>query len=105
MSSAGSSSNPNLPSVRFPEIFEVALEEYTNTTKQDIKSDQLFAKLQECNSSDAVLKVLEEQALDFEEYRKGGWNVQLMGRLKPIVGILSRLSTNDDLKEGIGSVG
>jgi hypothetical protein len=101
---SSSSSNPNLPSVQFPEIFEAALEEYTKTTEEDIKSDPLFAKLQDCNSSDAVLEVLKEKALAFEQYRKGDWKAELMGRLKPIVEILSRLSTKDGLKEGIVSV-
>jgi len=101
---SSSSSNPNFPSVQFPEIFEAALDEYTKKTKKDIKSDPLFAKLQDCNSSEEVLKVLEEQALDFEEYRKGDWKVQFMGQLEPIVEILSRLSTEDNLKEGIVSV-
>jgi hypothetical protein len=99
-----SSSNPKFPSVQFPQIFDVALEEYTKKTKNDIKTDPLFAKLQDCNSSDAVLKVLEEQALAFERYRKGDRKVQLMGQLKPIVEILFRLATKDDVKEGIVSV-
>jgi hypothetical protein len=101
---SSSSSNPNLPSVKFPEVFEVALKEYLEKTGKDIKSDLLFAKLENCNSSDAVLGVLEEQALAFEQYRKDG-KVQLMRRLKPTVDVLLRLSTNDYLKEGIGSVG
>ena len=98
-----SSPSPN-QNVQFPEIFEAALEEYTKKTEKDIKLDPLFAKLQDCYSSDAVLDVLEEQALTFKQHRKGGWKVQLMNRLKPIVEILSRLSTEDDLKEGIVSV-
>jgi len=96
-----SSSNAKLPSVQFPEIFETALEEYTKKAEKDIKSDPLFAKLQDCNSSDAVLKVLEEQALAFKQYRKGDRKVQLMRRLKPIVEIISRLSTEGNLKEGV----
>ncbi len=99
-----SSSNPNLPSVQFPKIFEAALEDYSKKTETDIKSDPLFAKLQDCNSSDAVLEVLEGQALAFEQYRKGDRKVQLMRRLKPIVETLWRLSTEDGLKEGIVSV-
>ncbi|KAF8501751.1 hypothetical protein F5888DRAFT_1675081, partial [Russula emetica] len=101
-----SSSNPKLPSVQFPEIFEVALQEYTKKTEKDIKSDPLFAKfqLEDCNSSDAVLKVLEKQALAFEQYREGDRKVQLMRRLKPIVEILSRVSIKGDLKEGIVSI-
>lgn len=101
---SSSSSNPSLPSVQFPEIFEAALEEYVKKTKKNIKTDPLFAKLQDCNSSDAVLKILEEQALDFEVYRKGDRKVQLMRRLEPIVEILFRLSTKDGLKECIVSV-
>lgn len=101
---SSSSPNPKLPSVRFPEIFEAALEKYTKETKKDIKSDPLFAKLQDCKSSDAVLKVLEEQALDIEEYRKGDWKAQFMGQLGPIVEILYRLSTKDGVKDGIVSV-
>ena len=101
---SSSSSNPNLSSVQFPKIFEAALEEYTKKTEKDIKSDPLFVKLQDCNSSDAVLKVLEEQALAFEQYRKGDRKVQLMRRLKPAVEILCRLSTKDGVKEGIVSV-
>lgn len=101
---SSSTSNPNLPSVQFPDIFEAALDEYTAKTKKDIKTDPLFAKLQGCTSPDAVLKVLEGQALAFEQYRKGDRKVQLMKQLKPIVEILSRLSTEDDLKDGIVSV-
>ena len=56
---SSSSSDPNLPSVRFPEIFEVALEEYMKTTNQNIKSDQLFAKLQECHQQ--IFKIIVRQ--------------------------------------------
>jgi hypothetical protein len=94
---SSSSSNPNLPAVQFPEIFEKALEEYTKNTEKDIKSDPLFAKIQDCDSSDAILEVLEKQALAFEQYRKGDRKVQFMRRFTPIVEILYRLSTNDDL--------
>ena len=97
---SSSRSNPNSPSVQFPQIFEVALQDYTKKTEKDIKSDPLFDKLQECNSSDEVLEVLEEQAFAFEEYRKD----QLMERLMPIVQILFRLATKDNVKEGIVSV-
>ena len=89
---------------RFPQIFEAALEEYLKKTENNIKTDPLFAKFQYCKSSDAVIKVFEEQVLAFEEYRKGDWKVQFMRRLKPIAEILCRLATKDDVKEGIVSV-
>ena len=89
--------NPKSPSVKPPKTFEAALEEYTEKTEKDIKSDPLFAKFQACKSSDVVLKVLEDQALAFENYQQGDRKLQLMRRLKPIVGNLCRLSTKDDL--------
>jgi len=98
------SSPSSNPYVQFPDIFEAALEEYTKKTEKDIKSDPLFAKLHDCHSSDAVRDVLEAHALTFKQYREGHWKVQLMRQLKPIVEILSRLSTKDGLKEGIVSV-
>lgn len=98
-------SSSSMSSVRFPDLFEVALEEYAGKTKKDIKTDPLFAKFQDCNSSDAVLKVLEEHVLSFEQYRKGDRKVQLMRLLKPTVDVLHGLSTNDHLREGMGSVG
>jgi hypothetical protein len=101
---SSSSSHPNLPSVQFPEIFETALEEYRKKTEKNIKSDPLFATLQDCNSSGAVLEVLEGQALAFELYRKGDWKDRLMGRLKPTVEILYRLSTKVNSIDGIVSV-
>jgi hypothetical protein len=99
-----SSSIPNLPSVQFPEIFEAALEEYKEKTKNDIKSDLLFAKLQDCNSSDAVLDVLEEKARALKRLQRGDWKHELMGSLKPIVETLFRLSNEDVVKDGIVSV-
>ena len=80
--------------MEFPELFEAALEEYHDRAKKDIKSDPLFAKLQDCNSSDAVIKVLEDQV---GKYRRGDRKLQLMRRLKPIVRNLCRLSTKDAL--------
>ncbi|KAN0113422.1 hypothetical protein V8E52_007703, partial [Russula decolorans] len=99
-----SSSIPNLPSVQFPEIFEAALEEYKEKTKNDIKSDLLFAKLQDCNSSDAVLDVLEEKARALKRLQRGDWKHELMGSLKPIVETLFRLSNEDVVKDGIVSI-
>lgn len=103
--SSSTSSNSNLlSSVQFLEIFEEALvQEYRKKTEKDIKLDPLFAKIQDCKSSDAVLKVLEEQALAFEKYRKG-WKDKLVGRLEPIVDILSRLFIKFDLEGIIVSV-
>ena len=69
---------------RFPQIFDAALEEYLEKTEKNIKTDPLFAKFQDYNSSDVVIKVLEDQALAFENYQQGDRKLQLMRRLKPI---------------------
>ena len=90
--------------MQFPAIFEAALEEYVKKTKVDIKTDPLFAKPEDCQSSDAVLNILQKQAHAFEQFREGDGKVQLMRRLKPFVDILLWLSNNDNLKESLGSV-
>ena len=92
MSTSSPSSNPDTSSVQFPAVFEAALEEYTKKTKISIKTDTLFAKLQDCQSSDAVLDILQEQTDAFEQFREGDGKVQLMRRLKPLVGSILSLS-------------
>jgi hypothetical protein len=98
------SSDPNSQSVKFPQIFDEALDRYLNDTNKDIKLDPLFTKLQDCKSSDNARHVLEEQALAFDEYLEGDWKVQLMGRLEPIVEILYKFSTKDKVKNVLVSV-
>jgi hypothetical protein len=104
MSTSSSTSNPNTSFVQFPAVFEAALEEYLKKTTIDLKTDSLFAKLQDCNSSDSVLNILQEQADAFEQFREGDGKVQLMKRLKPFVDVLLWLSDNDYLKTSLGSV-
>ena len=98
-----SSSNSNVPSSQFQDLFDAALSEYRQKTGNDIATDPLITSLQNCNSSDAVLGILQEQAHAFNQFRNGDWNVQLMRRLKPTVDILLRLSTSGVFGQGIGS--
>jgi hypothetical protein len=93
-----------MSSVQFPAVFEAALEEYMKKTKINIKTDPLFAKLQDCQSSDAVLDILQEQAHAFEQFREGDGKVQLMRWLKPFVRSILWLSNNDYSKESPGLV-
>jgi hypothetical protein len=99
-------SNPAVPYLQFQQLFDAALEEYSRTTKMNLKTDPLAAKFldRDCDSSDAVLKILEEQVSEFDKFRKGDRKVQLMRRLKPTVDILIGLSTSDVVVEGISSV-
>jgi hypothetical protein len=89
---------------QFQGLFDAALWEYNQKTGKDITTDPLTARLQYCDSSDAVLGILQEQAHAFNQYRNGDWKVQIMRRLKPTVDILFGLSTGGVFGEGIGLV-
>jgi hypothetical protein len=89
---------------QFQDLFDAALWEYTQKTGKDITTDPLTARLLCCDSSDAVLDILQEQAHAFNQYRNGDWKVQLMRRLKPTVDILFGLSTGGVFGECIGLV-
>ncbi len=101
---SSSSSRPNASSSQFQGIFDAALNEYSQKTGNDILTHPLTARLQNCDSSDAVLDILREQAQAFNRYRNGDRRIQLMRRLKPTVDILLGLSTSGILGEGIGLV-
>ena len=101
---SSSSSNPNVSYSRFQDLFNAALREYTQKTGNDIATDPLTARLLPCDSSDAVLEILKEQAHAFNQFRNGDWKIQLMRRLKPTVDILLGLSTSGVFGEGVGLV-
>jgi hypothetical protein len=103
---SSSSSNPNLSSSRFQDLFNTALREYNQKTGKDLATEPLTARLLHCDSSDAVLGILQEQTHAFNQFRNGDWKVQLMRRLKPTVDILLGLSTSGVFgdSEGIGLV-
>ena len=101
---SSSTSNPNPSFSQFRDLFNAALREYRQKTGKDIAIDPLTARLLPCNSSDAVLAILQEQAHAFNQFRNGDWKVQLMRRLKPTVDILLGLSTSGVFGEGIGLV-
>jgi hypothetical protein len=101
---SSSSSNTNVSFSQFQDLFNTALREYSQKTGKDIATDPLIARLLPCNSSDAILAILQEQAHAFNQFRNGDWKIQLMRRLKPTVDILLGLSTSGVFGEGIGLV-
>ena len=101
---SSSSSTSNVSFSRFQDLFDAALREYSQKTGKDIATDPLTTSPRSCSSSDAVLGILQEQAHAFNQFRNGDWKVQLMGRLKPTVDILLRLSTSGVFGESIGLV-
>jgi hypothetical protein len=95
--------HPNVSLSQFQGLFDAALNEYSRKTGKYITMHPLTVRLQNCDSSDSVLGILQEQAQGVKQYREGGWGVRLMRRLKPIVDILVGLSASGVL-EGIGLV-
>jgi hypothetical protein len=88
----------------FEAIFDAALSDYAQKTGTNLTAHPLAAVLESCNSPEAILDVLREQADAFKQYRNGDWKIRLMKHLKPIVVILLRLSTSDVLRNSIGLV-
>ena len=68
---SSSSSNPNVSYSQFQDLFNAALREYTQKTGNDIATDPLTARLLPCDSSGAVLEILQEQAHAFNQFRNG----------------------------------
>jgi hypothetical protein len=90
----------DLPKSNFVSIFDAASNEYRKVTKNDLHTHQFAARLDNCDSPDAVLNVFRMQAKDFDEFCKG--DGRLMKWLDPIVNILFTLSAT--IGEGIGLV-
>ncbi|KAI0277892.1 hypothetical protein BGY98DRAFT_934139 [Russula aff. rugulosa BPL654] len=51
----------------FASIFNVALEKYKRKTKQDLAKHPLLPRLQTCDSPEAILTVLRDQAPEFHQ--------------------------------------
>jgi hypothetical protein len=102
---SSSSSNPSISFSQFQDLFNAAIREYREKTGKDIATDPLTARLLlYCDSSDAVLGILQEQAHAFNQFRNGDWKIQLMRKLRPTVDILLGLSTSGVFGEGFGLV-
>ena len=76
-------------SSNFQSIFNAALTEYSEHTGVDL-SQYPFEKLRTCQSADDILKLFQEKAEDFKEYRNG--NRKLINCLEPVVQVLHTFS-------------
>jgi hypothetical protein len=93
-------------SSNYQSIFENSLEAYRRKTKKDIRSHPLLAKLQTCNSPDAVLTLLLDQIPIFDQSRStGGVNARLTSWLDPTVNVLYAFSAAIGGGIGLVSVG
>ena len=51
----------------FASVFNAALEKYRRKTKQDLTKHPLLPRLQSCDSPEAILTVLKEETLEFNQ--------------------------------------
>ena len=77
-------------SSNFQSIVDAALSDYAEQTGIDLATHPSAQILQNCNSVDAILDLLGENAKQFRAYRDGNRN--LINCLKPVVQILHAVS-------------
>ena len=75
---------------RFQEIFQAALISYRKQTKQDLLANPLASQLQSCNSTTAILTILQGQVREFEKNGEG--DERLTKWLGPTVNVLNAFS-------------
>ena len=75
-----------IPSSNFQSIFDAALADYLDQTGVDLTRNSFAEKLQNCQSADDILDLLQDKANQFKEYRSG--NYDLINCLKPVVQVL-----------------
>ena len=81
----------------FQSIFDAALKEYEKKTGKDLQTHPLAAELDQCNSPDAVLDILQKQADELDEIKER--DQTSMGWLSPTIHVLYTLSAT------VGDVG
>jgi len=79
-----------MPTVSFQPILDAALADYTNQIGIDLVNHPLADSLRPCGSPDDVLKLLEDKANQFKDFRDG--NRKLLNWLNPVVHVVHTLS-------------
>ena len=87
-----SSANTTSTPFNFEEIFNAALTKYRERTGKDLRNHPLASKIDNCDNPDSILNIFQEQAQEFDKFRKG--NANLVKWLKPVVNVLHAISTN-----------
>ena len=87
-------------SSRFQAIFQSALKSYQKQTKKDLIAHPLASQLQSCNSTAAIVAVLQDQVREFDKSRSG--DDRLTKWLSPTVNVISAFSAT--VSGGVGLV-
>jgi hypothetical protein len=91
---------PTASTSNFNAIFEKALKAYKKKTRQNLTTDPLATRLQECDSPVAILAILQEQVDQFNQSRSCDERVQRW--LSPTINVLHAFT--ETLGEGISLV-
>jgi hypothetical protein len=87
-------------SSNFQSIFTASLQTYDNKTKNKLLDHPLAARLQSCDSPNAILSVLQDLVQQFDQRRTS--DERLNNWLNPTVNVLYTFSAT--LSEGVGLV-
>ncbi|KAH8987199.1 hypothetical protein EDB92DRAFT_1153677 [Lactarius akahatsu] len=79
-----------MPSISFQPILDAALADYSKQVGIDLDTHPLADSFRSCASPDDVLKLLENKANQFKDFRDG--NRKLLNWLSPIVQVVCTLS-------------
>jgi hypothetical protein len=90
-SSLASSSLTLVPSSPFQSILDAALSEYKSRTGKTLTNNSLAKELQGCESSKAVLDIIQREAKAFDKVRDG--DKRLMKWIGPLVDVLYTVSS------------
>ena len=77
-------------SSRFQVIFQTALKSYQKQTKKDLLAHPLASQLQDCDSTTAIITILQDQIREFDKSHSG--DERLTKWLGPTVNVLSAFS-------------
>ena len=77
-------------SSRFQAIFQAAIKSYQKQTKKDLIAHPLASQLRDCDSTNAILAILQDQIREFDEFRSG--DERLTKWLGPTVNVLNAFS-------------
>src|SRR5260370_41424489 len=87
-------------SSHFQTIFDAALKSYEKRTKKDLITHPLSSQLQSCDSTSAILAVLQDQVREFDKSHSG--DERLTKWMTPTVNVLYAFSAA--ISGGVGLV-
>ena len=90
LTSAVATSSTPASKIRFQTIFQAALKSYRKQTKEDLLEHPLASQLQSCDSTTAILALLQDQIREFDKSHSG--DERLTRWLGPTVNVLCAFS-------------